>query len=180
MHIHYNKRRGGQLVPNYVCIGRRRLFGDPMCQSIVGAQIDAAVGKLLVEAMTPMALELAIAVQQEIKARLDEADRLRHRQVERAQYEADHARHRYMQVDPANRLVPDSLEADWNARLRAPRAGPGRSTKASARPIGSPSMAANANVSSLSRLTFRPCGATRTRRTGSASACSRFSSRTSR
>ena len=95
MHIHYNKRRGGQLVPNYVCIGRRRLFGDPMCQSIVGAELDAAVGKLLVEAVTPMALEVAIAVQQEIKARLDEADRLRHRQVERAQYEADHARHRY-------------------------------------------------------------------------------------
>ena len=66
-----------------------------------------------------MALELALAVQQEIQARLEEADRLRHRQVERAQYEADQARHRYMQVDPANRLVADSLEADWNARLRA-------------------------------------------------------------
>jgi hypothetical protein len=66
-----------------------------------------------------MALELALAVQQEIESRLDEADRLRHRQVERAQYEADQARHRYMQVDPANRLVTDSLEADWNARLRA-------------------------------------------------------------
>ena len=33
-------------------------------------------------------------------------------------YEADRARQRYMQVDPANRLVADSLEADWNAKLR--------------------------------------------------------------
>lgn len=119
MHVHYNLRRGGQLVPNYVCFGRGRGFGDPACQSIVGTEIDAAVGKLLVEAVTPMALELALAVQQEITARLDETDRLRHRQVERAQYEADQARHRYMQVDPANRLVADSLEADWNAKLRA-------------------------------------------------------------
>ena len=119
MNIHYNTRRGGQLIPNYVCIGRGRLFGDPLCQSILGTEIDAAVGALLVEAVTPMALELALAVQQEIQSRLDEADRLRHRQVERAQYEADHARHRYMQVDPANRLVADSLEADWNTRLRA-------------------------------------------------------------
>lgn len=119
MHVHYNLRRGGQLVPNYVCFGRGRDFGDPACQSIVGTEIDAAVGKLLVEAVTPMALELALAVQQEITARLDETDRLRHRQVERAQYEADQARHRYMQVDPANRLVADSLEADWNAKLRA-------------------------------------------------------------
>jgi hypothetical protein len=100
-------------------MGRGRLFGDPLCQSILGTEIDAAVGALLVEAVTPMALELALAVQQEIQSRLDEADRLRHRQVERAQYEADQARHRYMQVDPANRLVADSLEADWNARLRA-------------------------------------------------------------
>ena len=36
-----------------------------------------------------------------------------------AQYDADRARYRYMQVDPANRLVADSLEADWNGRLRA-------------------------------------------------------------
>jgi DNA invertase Pin-like site-specific DNA recombinase len=118
MHVHYNTRRGGQPVPNYVCYGRGREYGDPSCQSILGTEIDAAIGKLLVGAVTPMALEMALAIQQEIAARLDEADRLRHRQVERAQYEADHARSRYMQVDAANRLVADSLEAEWNAKLR--------------------------------------------------------------
>lgn len=118
MHVHYN-RRGGRLVPNYVCYGRGRDFGDRSCQSVLGTEIDAAIGQLLVEAVTPMALQLALAVQQEVQSRIDEADRLRHRQVERAQYEVDIARHRYMQVDPANRLVADSLEADWNARLRA-------------------------------------------------------------
>jgi len=117
MHVHYNRRRGGALIPNYVCFGRGRLFGDPSCQSILGGAIDAAIGTLLVETVTPMALELACAVQQEIAARLDEADRLRHRQVERAQYEVDHARQRYMQVDPANRLVASTLEADWNVKL---------------------------------------------------------------
>ncbi len=119
MHVHYNLRRGGKLVPNYICVGRGREFGDPACQSILGTEIDAAVGRLLVEAVTPMALELALAVQQEISARLDEEDRLRHRQVERAQYEADQMRHRYMQVDAANRLVAESLEAEWNDKLRA-------------------------------------------------------------
>lgn len=119
MHMHYATRRHGGLKTTYVCYGRGRLFGDPLCQSILGTEIDAAVGKLLVDAVTPMALEMALAVQHEMTARLEEADRLRHRQVERAQYEADLARHRYMQVDPANRLVADSLEADWNAKLRA-------------------------------------------------------------
>ena len=119
MSVQYTTRRHGPLLPTYVCAGRGKLFGDPICQSLLGPDIDAAVGQLLVEAVTPMALELALAVQQEVQSRVDDADRLRHRQVERAQYEADHARHRYMLVDPANRLVADSLEADWNARLRA-------------------------------------------------------------
>jgi len=117
MHVQYYVRKN-VMTPNYVCVGRGRLFGDPQCQTIVGTGIDAAVGQLLVDAITPMALELALAVQQEMAARLDESDRLRHRQVERAQYDADAARQRYMRVDPANRLVADSLEADWNLKLR--------------------------------------------------------------
>ena len=119
MHVRYSTRAGDRRVPVYVCVGRGRDFGDPACQSLVGTHIDAAVGQLLVESVTPMALQLALAVQQELDERLDEADRLRHRQVERAQYEADQAQHRYMRVDPANRLVADSLEADWNSKLRA-------------------------------------------------------------
>jgi len=94
MQIRYRSRRDGQLVPDYVCPGRGRGYAEPLCQSILGTEIDAAVGPLLVEAVTPMALELALAVQQEIQARLDEADRLRHRQVERAQYDTDRARYR--------------------------------------------------------------------------------------
>jgi len=69
--------------------------------------------------MTPMTLDIALAVQQEVQTRLDEVDRLRRKQVERARYEADQAQRRYMHVDPANRLVADTLEAEWNGKLRA-------------------------------------------------------------
>ena len=62
MHIHYNIRRNGDMITNYVCAGRTRQYRDPLCQSIVGTGIDAAVGKLLVEAVTPMALELSLAL----------------------------------------------------------------------------------------------------------------------
>jgi DNA invertase Pin-like site-specific DNA recombinase len=117
MHVRY-RTRGDRSSATYVCVGRGRFFGDPLCQSILGTQIDAAIGELLVSAVTPMALELTLAVQQEIQRRVDDADRLRHRQIERAQYEADLARQRYMHVDPANRLVADSLEVEWNAKLR--------------------------------------------------------------
>jgi len=74
---------------------------------------------LLVEAVNPVALEVTLSVQRELQSRLDEADRLRHAQVERAQYECDLAQRRYMRVDPDNRLVADSLEAQWNEKLRA-------------------------------------------------------------
>lgn len=117
MHVHYQDRNK-TLVTNYICHGRGRSFGDPPCQTILGTEIDARIGKLLVDSVTPLAIELALAIQQEISTRLEEADRLRHRQVERAQYDVDHARHRYMQVDPTNRLVANSLEADWNTKLR--------------------------------------------------------------
>jgi hypothetical protein len=46
-------------------------------------------------------------------------DRLRKKAVQRAQFEADLAQRRYLHVDPANRLVADSLEAHWNDKLRA-------------------------------------------------------------
>jgi hypothetical protein len=39
--------------------------------------------------------------------------------VERAHYEAELAHHRYLRVHPDNRLVADSLEADWNRKLCA-------------------------------------------------------------
>lgn len=118
MAVRYH-RRGDDLVPDYQCVIQTIKTADSPCQSIPGASIDAAVGKLLMESMTPMALETALAVWQEIQDRHHQADRLRLKQVERAQYEADLARRRYMQVDPDNRLVADSLEAEWNGKLRA-------------------------------------------------------------
>lgn len=90
-----------------------------MCQQILGAGIDQAVGQVLVERISPLALEVVLNVQSEIQTRLAEADRLRHQQVQRAQYEADQARVRYMRVDPNNRLVADTLETQWNEKLRA-------------------------------------------------------------
>ena len=64
-------------------------------------------------------VELALEIRKEIEARHDEADRLRRRAVERAQIDADLAQRRFMLVDPANRLVADTLEREWNDKLRA-------------------------------------------------------------
>ncbi len=118
MTVRYHVRHG-RLRPDYVCQREGIEHAQPVCQHVPGTGIDEAIGALLVEAVSPVALEVALTVQQELQSRLAEADRLRLQQIERAQYEADLARRRYMRVDPENRLVADSLEAEWNNKLRA-------------------------------------------------------------
>jgi hypothetical protein len=58
-------------------------------------------------------------IQEQLVERAEEAARLRQRLVERAKYEADLAQRRYLKVDPANRLVADVLESEWNQKLQA-------------------------------------------------------------
>jgi DNA-binding transcriptional regulator YiaG len=89
-----------------------------LCQSIAGPPVDEAIGLLIAEQMTPAAVELALEVRKEIQARHEEADRLRCRAIERARTEADLAQRRFMLVDPNNRLVADTLEGEWNEKLR--------------------------------------------------------------
>jgi DNA invertase Pin-like site-specific DNA recombinase len=117
MTVRYHSRHG-QLVPDYLCQREGIEHGEPICQHIPGGAIDEKLGDLLVEALTPVTIDVALAVQRELQSHLDEADRLRQQQVERARYEAELARRRYLRVDPDNRLVADSLEADWNGKLK--------------------------------------------------------------
>jgi hypothetical protein len=118
MTVRYHSRQD-HLCPEYVCQREGIEHGQAICQRVPGAGVDRAIGELLVEAVNPVALEVTLAVQRELQSRLAKADRMRHAQVERAQYECELAQRRYMRVDPDNRLVADSLEAQWNEKLRA-------------------------------------------------------------
>jgi DNA invertase Pin-like site-specific DNA recombinase len=118
MTVRYHNR-GTRPVPDYVCKRYGIEHGTASCQTIKGEQIDRTISDLLLQTLTPAALDIALGVQQEIQSRIDEVDRLRRKQVERARYEADLAQRRYMHVNPANRLVADTLEAEWNEKLRA-------------------------------------------------------------
>lgn len=117
MTVRYHTQ-GQRRVPDYLCQRQGIQRAEPVCQQIHGGELDDAIGRLLVERVTPVTLEVALAVQQELEKRSEESDRLRRQEVEGARYQSDLARRRYMQVDPDNRLVADSLEAEWNAALR--------------------------------------------------------------
>ncbi len=116
--VRYADRRGRQEAW-YVCDRGHTACGEVNCQSVAAAPVDAAIGALVAEEMTPAAVELAIEIRREVEARHEEADQLRCRAVERAQIEADLAQRRFMLVDPGNRLVADTLEREWNEKLRA-------------------------------------------------------------
>jgi hypothetical protein len=105
-----NHQRGGQrIVPDYVCQRAAVNRGAPICQRFLGRDLDAAVAKLLLEVVTAEAIAMTLAIQDELLAQADAAERLRQLNVQRAQYEADLAQRRYNRVDPANRLVADVL-----------------------------------------------------------------------
>jgi DNA invertase Pin-like site-specific DNA recombinase len=118
MTLRYHARRAG-LCPEYVCQRKGIENAEPVCQRIPGADVDRVVGDMLLELINPVTLDVALTVQQQLQARLEESDRLRKQHVDRVRYEAELAQRRYMRVDPENRLVADSLEADWNQKLRA-------------------------------------------------------------
>lgn len=116
--VTYRSSRGKQEAW-YVCDRAHGALGEANCQSIAGPPIDKTIGALVVERMTPAAVELAVEIRREIEARHEEADQLRCRTIQRAQIDADLAQRRFMLVDPNNRLVADTLEAEWNDKLRA-------------------------------------------------------------
>jgi DNA invertase Pin-like site-specific DNA recombinase len=117
MHVQYHERRG-HLYPDYICGAAANRYGEKQCQRISGRDLDRALGDLLLGTVSPLNLEVALAIEREMETRTEVVDRLRRQVVQRAQQEAELARRRYLKVDPDNRLVADQLEADWNDKLR--------------------------------------------------------------
>jgi DNA invertase Pin-like site-specific DNA recombinase len=107
-----------RLEPYYQCTEAVVRRAGLLCQSIRGRPVDEAISALLLETVAPAAIEVALAVQDEIAERIEQANAVRLKQLDGARFEVELARRRYLHVDPQNRLVADALEADWNARLR--------------------------------------------------------------
>jgi len=116
MTVHYSVRQGHP-VPDYVCQKKGIQTAQPVCQIIPGTGLDEAIAQLILEAVTPSSLEVALQVFEELRARSAEVDRIRRARVERAREEADIAGRHFMLVQPENRLVADTLERRWNEKL---------------------------------------------------------------
>ena len=110
--------RGAAACHDYLCKEPLVRYGRQTCQRVRGDLVDAEISRFVIDVMNHKNIDLALAVQEQVNAEFAEADAQRVRRIERIRYEADMARRRFFEVDPANRLVAAALEANWNERLR--------------------------------------------------------------
>jgi DNA invertase Pin-like site-specific DNA recombinase len=103
--------------PAYECSSRADQLTTPACRSVAAATVDDAVARVLLDALTPEQVALALAAADEVAGRHQRISRAAELAVERARYDADRAERAFSQVEPENRLVARSLEARWEARL---------------------------------------------------------------
>ena len=101
----------------YLCNHMSMIYGEDICQSIKGRTLDTLIGKLVLEALEPAALEVSLAAAADIEAERAGVDRHWRQRLERAAYEADLTRRQYTAVDPDNRLVARTLERHWEEAL---------------------------------------------------------------
>lgn len=103
--------------PVYVCAQVHKDFAGKTCQYIRGDGIDRAVAQLLLAAIEPAQLTIALEAVAHLEAQARAIDHQWQLRLERARYEAELAQRRYQEVEPEYRLVARSLERAWNEKL---------------------------------------------------------------
>jgi hypothetical protein len=101
----------------YACLYMKCCYGEPLCQSLKAAPLDALVTRLVLQALQPAALEASIALANDLEAERAALDRHWHERLERARYQVERARRQYAAVEPENRLVARTLEREWEEAL---------------------------------------------------------------
>jgi DNA invertase Pin-like site-specific DNA recombinase len=104
--------------PVYVCAADRSSEGRPRCQEVRALAVDDEVERLILTALTPDRIALAVAALGEIEEETGAVERQWSLKRERARFDAERARRQYDAVEPENRLVARSLERAWEERLR--------------------------------------------------------------
>ncbi len=114
--VHY---QGRSSTPGYHCAGKTIVNGrGEYCLNVGGVQIDAAVAAAFLAALTPAAFDASLTAIEQLDADHESTVTQFRRDLERARYRVQRAERRYRAVDPQNRLVARSLEAEWEESLQ--------------------------------------------------------------
>ncbi len=110
--------QGKHSTPGYYCAANNVVNGRGMyCLRVGGLRIDQAVVRAFLDTVNPAGIDAALVAENNIQADHETALAQWRLQVERARYGAQRAERRYRAVEPENRLVARTLEAEWEHRL---------------------------------------------------------------
>lgn len=108
-----------QRVIRYQCSGYMLNRDHPCCVMFGGLRADRLVSEQLLQCLTPLGIDAAMAAIAALENASDERIHQKELALKQVRYEATHARRQYDAVDPANRLVAAELERRWNKALAA-------------------------------------------------------------
>lgn len=103
--------------PYYTCDAAERRFAAPICNRASASRVDSLVEDLFLKIINLETLEKSIVNDTKLKQEAGLVERSWLDKLKRLEYQADLARRRYEHVDPANRLVAQTLETEWNQSL---------------------------------------------------------------
>jgi DNA invertase Pin-like site-specific DNA recombinase len=103
----------------YCCDRDHRRFAAPICCWASARRVDALVEELILGVLNAGTVELSLAQERLLQEEEAQREQLWQEKLQRLEYAADLARRRYEMVDPANRLVAQTLETTWNTALLA-------------------------------------------------------------
>jgi hypothetical protein len=113
MYVAYGGKAG-----RYLCEGALVNHGTERCISFGGMRVDDAVSMEVLRVLKPLGIEAAVKALDAKAGETSAAKRQLELALQRARFEAAHARRQYDAVDPANRLVASELERRWNEALQ--------------------------------------------------------------
>ena len=117
MTLHYSGAKSD--YPVYCCRTDRNQTGSATCQEVRAMPVDALVARVLLDALAPDQIAIALAAMGQLEEESRQLERQWTLRRERARYDAERARRQYDAVEPENRLVARSLERAWEDKLRA-------------------------------------------------------------
>ena len=106
-------------VIRYQCSGHVLNPNQAYCVLFGGLRADRLVTEQLLQCLTPLGIDAAMAAIAALDNASDERIHQKELALKQARYEVTHARRQYDAVDPSNRLVAAELERRWNKALAA-------------------------------------------------------------
>lgn len=103
----------------YACNRMMVDYGEEHCQSLSGKVLDCYVTTLIFKALQPAALEISLAVADDLTSERRKQQDHWQRHLERAKIDVQRAHRQYNAVEPENRLVARTLERNWEEALAA-------------------------------------------------------------